>query len=314
MAVAAGCVPSAKMSDYAAYRFPQTAGSPVPGQLHVTFLGVSTLLFDDGETQLLTDGFVTRPGLGKTLMGRIGSDTALVRSVIHRYHLHRLKAVFCVHSHYDHAMDAPYVARFTGAQLHGSASTLNIGRGAGLPGSQLKSYRPGDTLHVGKFKVVVLTSRHTPPLSFARGKDDVGEEITTPLQQPAKLKAYKEGGSYDLWIGHGSHTIFVKASTGWVPGALDNIRADVLFLGVATLSKQDSTFRNHYYAETVGRLRPQTLVPIHWDNFFRPLRKELKPYPKLADNVRADFDFLIRKTSRDSVRFRVMMGGDEVEW
>jgi len=31
-----------------------------PG-LRVMFLGVSTLLFDDGDTAILTDGFFTRP-------------------------------------------------------------------------------------------------------------------------------------------------------------------------------------------------------------------------------------------------------------
>ena len=35
--------------------------APARGDVRVTFLGVSTLLFDDGETRIMTDGFFSRP-------------------------------------------------------------------------------------------------------------------------------------------------------------------------------------------------------------------------------------------------------------
>jgi len=307
------CTPSAKLSSYKAYTFNQAISDTIhDGQVKVTFLGVASLLIDDGETQLLTDGFVTRPGLLKAAFGKIGSDTNLVKSVISKLHINRLKAVFSAHSHYDHAMDAPFVASFTGARLYGSASTLNIGRGAGLPENGMEQYQPGKPMRFGKFTVTILRSRHTPALKILGAKDDVGENITAPLHQPAKLKEYTEGGAFDIFIQHGKHSILIKASTNYIPGALDSVKADVLFLGVATSSKQDTAFQNEYYAQTVGKVHPQIVVPVHWDNFFTPLSTHLKPYPKLADNVKKDFDFLIRKTSADNIQLRIMQGYGQV--
>ena len=43
-------------------------------QLLVRHAGVATLLFDDGETAWMTDGFFSRPTLAHTLFGKIGPD------------------------------------------------------------------------------------------------------------------------------------------------------------------------------------------------------------------------------------------------
>ncbi len=308
-----GCAPSAKLSNYDSYRVTAVTDGKIPeGKVKVTFLGVATLLIDDGETQLLTDGFVTRPSLFKVAFGKIGSDSAIVKSVIRQLQINRLKAVFTAHSHYDHAMDAPCMAKLTGADLYGSSSTLNIGIGSALPQLQIHLYQPGKPLHFGKFTVTVLKSKHTPALKILGTKDDVGQDIATPLRQPAGLHKYVEGGAYDVLIVHNGHKLLIKASTNFIPGALDSIKADVLFLGVATLSKQDSAFQNEFYRQTAGALKPQLLIPIHWDNFFKPLSSHLQPYPKLADNVKQDFDFLIRKCKADKIDLKIMQGYDSI--
>ncbi len=47
---------------------------PTDGRLRVTFLGVTTILLDDGKTRIMTDGFFSRPGLLKILRGKIAPD------------------------------------------------------------------------------------------------------------------------------------------------------------------------------------------------------------------------------------------------
>ncbi len=42
---------------------PDLASAAVTDSVTVTWLGVTTLLFDDGETQILIDGFFSRPSL-----------------------------------------------------------------------------------------------------------------------------------------------------------------------------------------------------------------------------------------------------------
>jgi hypothetical protein len=42
--------------------------------LRVTFMGVTTILLDDGETAVMTDGFFSRPALKTLLLGNIKPD------------------------------------------------------------------------------------------------------------------------------------------------------------------------------------------------------------------------------------------------
>ena len=49
---------------------PQVTGDVPDTAVTATWLGVSTLLFDDGETQILIDGFISRPSLFESLARR----------------------------------------------------------------------------------------------------------------------------------------------------------------------------------------------------------------------------------------------------
>ena len=55
--------PPGPLEQYRNYLLPQSDEEPKNGSVKVTFLGVTTLLFDDGETQIMTDGFFSRPSL-----------------------------------------------------------------------------------------------------------------------------------------------------------------------------------------------------------------------------------------------------------
>lgn len=121
--------PAANIDDYNDYYLSQSHGEPKDGTIKVTWFGTTMLLFDDGETQLLIDGFLSRPTLKQVIKGPIQTDKALVDAVLSQFKVNRLKAMFVAHSHYDHAFDIAYIIQQTGARLHGSESTLNIGRG-----------------------------------------------------------------------------------------------------------------------------------------------------------------------------------------
>ena len=46
--------------------------------LSVTWLGVATLLIDDGSSTLMTDGFFSRPGLARVGLGKVSPSPARV--------------------------------------------------------------------------------------------------------------------------------------------------------------------------------------------------------------------------------------------
>src|SRR5262249_18589431 len=131
------------IEQYRKYYLSQSDEEPKNGTVTVTFLGTTTLLFDDGGTQIMTDGFFSRPPLLQVARGKLETDTKAADAALKRAKVERLKALFVAHSHYDHAFDAAYVAKKTEAKLYGSASTLNVGRGGGLGDEQMMLYDPG---------------------------------------------------------------------------------------------------------------------------------------------------------------------------
>lgn len=298
------------LTAYRDYFLKSNDAEPKGGAVRVTFLGITSLLFDDGDTQLLIDACYSRPDTTQVLRGKLETDPKVVDAVLTKAKVERLKAVFVAHSHYDHALDVAYVAKKTGAVLHGSESTLNLGRGGDVEDKQLSLFKPGKEVKVGQFAVTVFKSKHSPAIKLIN--DDLGETIDKPLKQPARVRDYKEGGSFDFLIRRGDHAVLVTPSTNAVEGELEKVRADVVFLGTGTLGNQNKKFRDFYYEQTVGTVKPKLVVGIHWDNFFQPLSDKLEPMPKLADNVHAGFDDLIARTKADKIEFGLMQGFQSV--
>jgi L-ascorbate metabolism protein UlaG (beta-lactamase superfamily) len=295
--------PSADINEYQEY-FVDDSEAPVDSAVRVTFFGVSTLLIDDGETQILIDGFFSRYSMSRALFRDMQTDSAVIDELVVASGMNRVKGIFVTHTHYDHAFDIAYTARKTGATAYGSASTLNVARGGGLGESQLKLFQPNVDIAVGDFTVRVVPSKHSP----GNNLEDDAVTIDAPLRQPASIKAYPEGGSFDFLLKHGGHSIYIKPSPNFVEGALDSLSADVLFLGLAIVSKQGPEWRDQFYDEIVGALSPALVIPIHWDNFFEPVSDELVMLPSMVGEPDKDFDFFIEKTKADNIDFKILQG------
>jgi L-ascorbate metabolism protein UlaG (beta-lactamase superfamily) len=284
----------------------EDAAEPKDGAVRVTFLGTTTLLFDDGQTQLMTDGFFSRPSLIQVVRGNLKTDAEVVDAALKKAKADRVKALFVAHSHYDHALDAAYVARKTGAKLYGSASTLNIGRGGELRDEQMVLFEAGKEYAVGKFTVTVLKGKHSPPIKGIN--DDLGQVIDKPLKQPASARDYKEGGAFDFLIKHGDHAILINPGANYIEGERDKVRADVVFLSTGSLGSQPKEFQNAYYDQTVGKVRPRLVIPVHWDDFFLPLGDKLE----CMGDAPAAFDFLIGRLKADKIPFGILQGYQSV--
>ena len=260
----------------------------------MTFLGVSTLLFDDGETAIMTDGFFTRPNAGDLFLRKISPDKALIARTLERAGIKKLAAIIVMHSHYDHAMDAPEVALQTGAVLVGSDSTANVGRGWGLPEDRILVRTLGSVLDFGRFRLTLLPSGHVPS-GYPQG------EITQPLRPPVRANEYLLGTVYALRVEHDGRAMIVNASAGFSPGGLAQQKADTIFLGLGALGKSDDANKNEYWRETVEASGAKRVVAIHWDDFTKPLDMPLQPLPNLFDDFDASMTFLKAKGAAQGV-------------
>jgi L-ascorbate metabolism protein UlaG (beta-lactamase superfamily) len=261
-------------------------------ELGVTFLGVATLLVDDGRTAIMTDGFFSRPSLLKVGLGRIAPNDRRIDAALTRLRLYprpaacRLAAVIPVHTHFDHAMDSAVVARRTGAVLVGGESAANIGRGAGLPTNKINIVDPSQPVTYGDFTLTFVASEHCPPDRFPG-------TITAPVVPPVKAAAYKCGEAWSVLVEHTSgRTALIQGSAGFVPGSLDGHRADVAYLGVGQLGVLDHDYITAYWRHTVEAVGARRVILVHWDDFFRPLDRPLRALPYLGDNLDVTIDVL----------------------
>lgn len=271
------------------------------GPLSATFLGVSTILLDDGVSAILTDGYFSRPGLLDVAIGKLAPNLGRIDACLNKaLGSRRLEAVLPAHSHFDHALDAAVVAHRTGAQLIGGTSTANIGRGGGLAKDRITLAEPGTPITLGAWTLTLIESDHCPP-------DRYPGEITRPVVPPARASAYRCGEAWSILVAHlGGTTTLIQGSAGFVAGSLAGQRAEVAYLGIGQLGLQDEEYLTSYWAETVRAVGAQRVVLTHWDDFFAPLPmhasdKPLRALPYAGDDLDVTMRVLGRLAEQDGV-------------
>lgn len=280
-------------------------------KLTATFLGVSSILFSDGKNSILIDGFVSRPSLSNLLFTKIESNEKQVYKTIDKLGLKKLDAIIPLHSHHDHAMDAPYFAKKLDAKIIGSSSTLNIARTYQIKETNLEKIDKKTTFIFGEFEVTIIPSRHTTMSPFLGFLVGLGKSIEKPISKASYFTSYKEGGTYSAFIKHKKNRIFVNGSTNYLPN-LSEYRANIVFFGIAELGEKDDLFRKNYYETVVKNLEPKRVIPIHWDDFTKSLDEPISPLPKLFDDFDKSMQFLIKKSKEDNFELELMKFFDTI--
>ena len=282
------------LRDYARYFDvpPAEPGAP----LTVTWAGVTTLLIDDGESALMTDGFFSRPSLLEVGLRPLSPSAPRIDGCLARIGVDRLEAVLPVHTHFDHAMDSAAVAERTGARVVGGTSAALIGRGHGLPEDRLVVVTPGEPITLGAYDVTLIEAEHCPPDRFPG-------VITEPVAPPVKVSAYKCGEAWSTLVHHrpSDRRLLIVGSAGFLRGALAGQRADAVYLGVGQLGLQPEEYLVDYWTETVRTVGARRVVLIHWDDFFRPLHKPLRALPYAGDDLDVSMRVLSRLADDDGV-------------
>jgi len=294
---------------YACERFGHPDALPAAGQLpsaplapealRAQFFGTTTLLFRDGAHAVMVDSLLSRPGMRDVLFGKVASDPKRIGWALSEGKVGRIDLLLVSHSHYDHVLDAPAVARATGAVIVGSPSTREVALGNGIPDDRIRVIHGGEHLDAGDFHVTVFRSLHS-------AGDRVPGDITKPLQLPASANAYKEGGTFAFLIEHDGLRILVHASANFVPGMYRGVHADVVYLATGGLGAQTDDFARAYWHEVVETTGARLVVPIHWDDFLRPLDQPMLPLRRFMDDIPKGMARIEPLAKRDGVAIRTM--------
>lgn len=290
----------------------QLARQPESG-LRVLFLGTSSMAWTDGQTTWLVDGFFSRQPIAKVIFTRLKVDepqvTAVAATMFEQLEMPSvLSGIVVAHSHYDHALDAPFLAKQYGGQVVGSESTWQIAKGQGLPATQMRVSGLSGHVRLGDFDIRLIQSAHAPT-GFTGGFN------TEPVTLPSHALQFKEGVSYSFVVSHPSRGsspfALIQSSAGFVPGQNDGLAVDTVFLGTGGLGKLSDEYIASYWKEMVLNTGAKNVYLIHWDDFTQPLMNQgrlstLKPMPTALDDFPRSLELLNMFSKRDGVALHVL--------
>lgn len=240
----------------AAHVWTQPAGGD---GLELRWLGTAGYELVHDGFRLLIDPYVTRLPLRRMLGRRaVPPDAAAVDR-----HLPRADAVLVGHTHFDHALDAPAVARRDGCRVYGSGSVATL---LGLYGLADRAVvvEPYRVNEIGPFEVTFVPSVHSK-LALGMWVPNSGP-ITCDHLDDLAPRAYNCDQVWGIHIRVGGLTLYHQGSADVVDDAVRHRGVDYFLCGIA-----GRQFTESYVRRMVRLLDPRVIVPNHYDDFFRPL-------------------------------------------
>jgi len=269
----------------------QPRGDGKGAALRIQWLGTAAHVLSSETTTVLVDPYVSRPSFGELL----GSLTPKLDQ-IEKYIPAKVDLVVCGHSHFDHVLDAPVIAKLRGAKLAGSVSTCMWARAAGVPESQLIAVPPsGATFTVGDFDVTFIPSHHG---RVAFGRVPFPGVVNHVPAVPARFWHYRMGGAFGILMKSCGVSVYHNGSADLIDAELEGKKADVL---LACLAGRRGTAR--YLPRLVEALSPRLVIPTHHDAFFAPLSEGERLLPGI------DLDGFIGEAIRVAPQANVVSPG-----
>ena len=237
----------------------------LPPGLDIRWLGVSGYRITYDGVSLFVDPYVSRVPLRSLLLRRTAlPDPAMVA----RYGQAPgpVAGILVGHTHFDHAVDAPALARLHRAKAYGSASLVRLMRVHGLQ-EQAVEVDTHRRYELGPFVVTFIPSRHSK-LLFGR-KVPMDGPLTCDHLDGLAPGAYRCGAVYGIRIEVAGISLYHQGSADLLDAELGHQPVDVFLAGVA--GRQVTP---RYWERVLPKLDPRVVVPTHYDNFFSPLGAE----------------------------------------
>ncbi len=218
-----------------------TKGDELP--FTVTWLGAASLVFQAGSEILAVDPFLTRPTIRQLLSDSLTPNAELVRTAIPK-----CDHILISHAHHDHLMDVPAVMAHTGAVVYAPPNACKLLEVMGADTSKVHCILSGEKFQLGSFNVEVVSGHHIwLPLPIF-GK------LPASLHHPPRFKEYR----MDVAL---AYVISIQGLKFAVAPA-NPVKADILFA---------YPYQLRLMKDNLQQASLTTVIPIHWDNFFRPI-------------------------------------------
>ncbi len=281
--------------------FGALAAAQVCAQSRVTlsYLGTAGWEISDGKTVILIDPYLSRlkqvtpndsildtdprPAVASGDVAK--SDEAVIDA-----HIQRAGYILITHTHLDHSLDMPYIARKTGAIVIGTESTVNLARASGVPDAQLMLAKGGEDFQFDTFSLRVIPSLHGVLRRAPNRSQSAGRP--RPLVFPADAEPpfrvdelFVEGGTLAYLLRIGGRQILAFGSMNYIEREVDGLRPDAALIGAMPE-------RREIYDYTARLMRllgyPRLVLPTHWDRFNVPYSVSQEPAIKRPQSFIAE--------------------------
>lgn len=234
----------------------------LPPGLELEWLGVSGYRMTyEGQT-LLVDPYVSRCGVDALLKRKpVVPDPVRIERFIGSPP--GVAGIVVGHTHFDHAVDAPALARRFGCRAYGSESLAALMRLHGA-GELAVVVEPGRVYELGPFQVSFHRSCHSKLLLGLAVPFD--GELTCDQLEGLTPSAYRCGPVWGIRIEVGGASFYHQGSANLLDDEVPRGGVDFFLAGVSGRG-----FTPDYWRRMLTALEPRTIVPTHYDDFFRPL-------------------------------------------
>jgi L-ascorbate metabolism protein UlaG (beta-lactamase superfamily) len=255
----------------------------------MTYLGVAGWQLEIGELTFLVDPYFSRPADFEKPI--VPDDAAIAARAPAKANL-----IMIGHSHVDHLLDAPAVAKRTGAQLMGSISSTRIARASGLPENQVITIQGGEDFAFdegGGYSVRVIPSLHS---AIGDKHSPLDGEVPATVKLPATFAGYPMGGAYAYLVRAGGHQIFFLSTANFIEREIEGLRPDVAVLATG--------LRQEIHDYTCRLMRALGNPPLVYTNHFDDWQAPVPTTPLPPDE---DLQAFIAEVARCSPATRVVI-------
>jgi len=242
-----------------------------PGRKPVvlTYIGNAGWRIEDGRTTIIIDPYVTQfehpRAIYSSAIEDDGTDPVLIpNEKLIAADIPKADYILATHSHSDHMLDAPVLAKRTGAVIIGSEGSASIARAYAVPEKQIIVVKGGEDLEFGAFSLRVVPSLHSELLAKHYNNSPFAGPVAGDLKAPLHESAYHEGGTFAYLLRIAGHRILIMGGMNYIEREMEGLRPDIALIGSGASRKEIYDY--------AGRLMralgdPPLVFPTHWDSY-----------------------------------------------
>jgi L-ascorbate metabolism protein UlaG (beta-lactamase superfamily) len=263
---------------------------PLPEGVELHWLGVAGYRLSFEGQALYIDPYVTRVPFRAVLSRQpVVADLTLHERLFGSEQA-RVVGILAGHTHFDHAIDIPALARRWHTSAYGSSSLRALMSLYGLAEAAVEVV-PQQEFEIGPFAVTFFPSLHSKLLFGYRVPAD--GELSCEHLDGLTPSAYRCGDIYGIRIRVAGATFYHQGSANLIDELVPRGGVDFFLAGIAGRS-----FTRDYWQRILPLLEPRVVVASHFDDFFRAvdaplgfsLNVNLTALPEEVGAVSRDFE------------------------